>query len=366
MKKKIFWIIAIILVAIVATFIKNNKNIETDTIQIGAILEFTGDYASQGENSKNGIELAKKEINEKGGILGKQIEIIYQDNKNDSPKDALSAFQYLKNQGVNLMIGPNLTPSATVLVPILEQNGVLMISPSVGSEKFGEGSKYAFDVWPPDMGTSANLAEYLFNSGYRKIAILGTQQEWKKQQAEYVKEAFEKLGGTVTVTEIPLDDNNDLRTEALKIKESNPEAIVFTNYGKSDISAIRIRELGVEVPFFSVLIDEKNIVDARGALEGTVFVTSYSPTEEFVQKYKDEYGTDPQFSSDTSYDALHVLANAIENSGSTKTKAVANELSKIKNWSGASGNFSFNEHGNAVKDSVYYVVKGDSYELHEK
>jgi len=222
--KKTIWIVVVIIV-IVGGYFLYNKNQEpqtTEPIKIGAILHLTGSSSFQGENSKKAMDMAVEEINSSGGVLKRQIEIDYQDNQGDNPKGGLSAFYNLTQKGIKLIIGPNLTPTATALAPLLEEEDVTMITPSAGSEKFAEMSSRAFNVFPANKFDSIALAEYIYNKGIRKIAIFGSQQEWENDQANFVKQRFEELGGTVTSTQLPTTDNKDLRTEALKVKTSDP------------------------------------------------------------------------------------------------------------------------------------------------
>ncbi len=359
-RKVLIATIVLLLVALVSWRTYEGQKQNFSTIKIGAILVMSGNYAVQGENSQKGIQLAVNDINERGGVLGRKIQVVYQDNPGDNPTTAISAFNGLIQQNIRLIIGPNLTPSSLALLPLVDPNDALLISPSVGDEKFGEGSKNTFDVWPPDRNTSFTLANYLYQKGIRKIAIFGSEQSWEQQQANYVKQKFQELGGTVTDFELPQVDNLDLRTEALRIKVSNPEAVVFTDYGETSYAARRLRSLGVAVPFYSVLLDENGIQNAQGALEGAVFVTSYTPTQTFIDKFQSSYGVAPQFPADTAYDAMEILAAAIQKAGTTNTADVVNALNGIKSWNGASGNFSFDSYGDAAKQPAMFIVKGTS------
>jgi branched-chain amino acid transport system substrate-binding protein len=364
MKKYILWCIVVLAgvgVAVWYGVARKPAQTAANPIRIGAILELTGNFASQGENSQRGMELAIKEINQNGGILGRPLQAVYQDNKGDKPQEAIGGLNALVAQNVRLVIGPNLTPSATALAPLVESRNVLLMSPSVGSEKFAGASKNIFDLWPPDIHTSQGLAEFVYQKGYRRIAIFASQQEWEKAQGEFVKQKFEALGGTVANIQFPLASNTDLKTEASKIQASNPEVILFTNYGETGTAAKRLRDLGVTAPFFSVLIYEPEIAKAQGALENTVFITSDVTTPEFMAKFKAAYNTMPSFPAANAYDSVYVLAEAMRRSGSTEVQSVVNELASFGEWKGASGIFRFDADGNAVKVPIYNQVMGSSY-----
>lgn len=236
-----------------------NSGSEPKTIKIGVIASMTGAYSNVGENSKKGIDLAVSEVNKKGGVLGRPVEVVYKEYPGEDQKVAVSAFYELTSSGVNLIIGPSLTSTGSALAPLTLPNNALLLSPAIGSEKFAEANENTFSVWPPDKAGVAKLAEFVFAKGFRRVAVIGSQQEWERQMALYFKEDFEKLGGIITDIELPLTTDKDLRTQAIKIKESNPEAVIFTNYGETSYAAKRIREVGLDTPFFSVLLDESGI-----------------------------------------------------------------------------------------------------------
>ncbi len=366
--KKYISIVGLIVI-LVLVFVSMNRNqnsgSEPKTIKIGVIASMTGAYSNVGENSKKGIDLAVSEVNKKGGVLGRPIEVVYKEYPGEDQKVAVSAFYELNSSGINLIIGPSLTTTGSALAPLAVPNNSLLISPAIGSEKFAEANENTFSVWPPDKAGVSKLAEFVFEKGLRRVAVIGSQQEWERQMAVYFKEDFEKLGETITDIELPLMTDKDLRTQSIKIKESNPEAVIFTNYGETSYAAKRIREVGIESPFFSVLLDEEGIKNANGTLEGTIYVTSYTPTPEFVSAYKGYYNTEPQFPADTSYDSVMVLAKAIEKAKSTDTAKVTESLSEISSFSGASGVFGFDASGAAVKTPAYYIVKNGKSELYK-
>ncbi len=360
--KSIFGLIAVLMCGLVVFFsLYKSESDSEKTIKIGAILNLTGSSSFQGENSQKAINLAVEEINAKGGVLGRQIELNYQDNLGDNPVGGLSALHSLLNQKVSLIIGPNQTPTATVLIPVIKDNEIMMISPSVGSAKFAEADDKIFNIYPSNKFDSYALAEYLYNiKGYKKIAIFGSQQEWERDHAYFVKERYEQLGGTVVSLQIPLSDNKDLRSESFKIKTSNPEAVVFTNYGSTAIASKRLKEIGVNVPFYSVLLFQFQIDEAQGALENTIFVTTDTSNTVFEEKFKNKYGNIPAFPALQAYDAMYIIATAIKKAGSTEIEDVITAMKEITNYSGVSGELTFDSDGNVHKRTLYYQVKNNA------
>ncbi|MDO8582517.1 MAG: ABC transporter substrate-binding protein [bacterium] len=360
MKNIWLWVgIIVVLVGGYFAFYKNNTDtkLTNEPINIGAILILSGDGASAGENSKQGADLAVEEINAAGGINGRPIVMSYQDNPGDDTKSAVSALQNLINQDIKLVIGTNWTPSGLAIAPLACEKGAVVISPSLGVKEFNETCDYLFNVWPHDDVLSEKLGEWLYTKGYRRIAVLGSVQEWENQQAVAVKKGFEKAGGTLSIFEITQKDEKDFKTAAAKIKGANPDGVVFTNYTYEQLAARRLRELGVKVPFYSVLIDDDKIKNAAGAFEGAIAVTWFSPSSDFIAKFVAKYGEQPDLASDTSYDAVRLIAQAIEKTGSTDPKAVKDYLGKLTTYNGASGMLQFDGRRGVTKSSNFVVVK---------
>jgi branched-chain amino acid transport system substrate-binding protein len=335
------------------------RAVEEEKTKIGAILMLTGPVGtSWGEYSLKGIELAIKEVNAKGGIDGKKLELVVEDNRGDNPKVAISAFHKLVSEDkVTVIIGPNWSPSGLALAPLVDDKKVVMVSPSLGVADFNEHSDYIFNLWPHDVSITDELAKHVYNEGHRRVAVLGSLQVWEMQQAERFKKTFEKIGGEVVSFQLPNPEDRELRAEAAKIKASDAEAVVFTNMGKEGLSAKRIRESGVDIPFFSILLDDEQLRAAEGALEGAIVVTSFTPTKRFVEKFRQEYGEEPLTTSDTAYDSVMLIAKAMKATGSTDAEKIQDHINSLKTFSGASGHFVFDEKGGVNKPFALKQVR---------
>lgn len=338
-----------------------------DTIKIGAVLPLRGYGVETGETSLKGYELAIKEINERGGISGKKVELIVADHQGDSTAEALSAYRSLKLRGIHLMLGPHFSPLGQAIAPVACEENTLLISPSIGIRGFVETCDYIFDLWPTDHQNSVRLGETVAKKGYKRIAIIGSEQSWEKEQAEGVKQGVENVNGTVVEYIIAQDAATvDFRTEATKVIYANADAIIFTNYGYMHTVAKRLRELGSNADFYSVTIDERLKNAAEGALENTIIITSFTPTEEFKSKYKLEYNKDPDFSADTSYDSVILLAQAIDSTNSTDPKVLASHLHAIDYYEGASGKLQFTTAGGVTKQAAFLTIRNNTIIKYEE
>jgi len=351
-------IVLILIIGVTYLLIKDRKATEDETVRIGAILILSGVGANWGENSQRGAELAVEEINQRGGINGRPLEIIYQDNPGDSPKDAVNALHNLISRDIGVVLGTNWTPSGLATAPIACEKEVVMISPSLGVGEFNETCDYLFNVWPHDDVLSRYLGGWLYEEGYRNIAVLGSIQEWENAQANAVKEGFENAGGQLAIFEITQKDEKDFKTAAAKIKAANPDAIVFTNFSYEHLAAKRLRELQIETPFFSILIDNERIQGASGALEGAIAITSFAPSKKFIDKFIKKYEMSPDIGTDTSYDAINLIAEAMNKTNSTDPGLIKDYINSLDSYLGASGQLKFDGKGGVTKDPKFIIVQG--------
>lgn len=366
-------IIASILIIIIALgffgyFQLTGNAVKEDTITIGSIGILTGNSGgvSWGIAAKNGIDMAISDINSKGGINGKLLSVIYEDDQGDSKK-TISAFQKLTDvNNINIIIGTTWSSTGIPLIKLADEKKVLMISPSLGKPEFNEGSKYLFNTWPHDVTLSANLADYVFKKGHRKVALIGAEELWVKDQTNAFKKRFEELGGKVEVLVEPTPSDKNVDTEALKIKNNKDiDAIVSTTDGVlvGSLVAKRARELGVTLPIYSITIDSDSIKASDGAYDRMEYLTFLTPTNEFKERYEKKYGT-INIGADSAYDAVMLIAKAINETKSTDTSVLADYLGKIKEYDGVSGHLVSDGKRGFIKDfKVMKVVNGSSVAL---
>lgn len=349
--------IILIIIAILVGRNSSNQLSSENSIKIGALYNLSGIGANSGQNSRQGTDMAVEEINKSGGVLGRKIEVVYEDNLGDDTKTALAAINKFEQNGIKVVIGTNWTPSGLAVAPVACQKGMVMVSPSLGVAEFNETCDFLFNLWPHDDLFSKELGSTIVQQGYKKVAIVGSLQEWEKTQAQAARQGIEAAGGAIVAFELPQEDKSEFRSEAAKIKASNPEAVVLTNYTYEGPAAKQLREIGVTAPFFSVLIDSQMIESANGALEGAVAITPFSPTFEFSKKFQTRYEGVPDLSSDTAYDAVKLITQAMEKTKSTDPVDIKNYIGSLKTHNGASGHLVFDGKGGVTKEPNFVLVK---------
>ncbi len=323
-----------------------------NTIKIGAIMPLTGDAAVEGLPSEKVVRLAVDQINEKGGIDGKQLQLIVEDGKCDG-QDAANAMQKLVSvDGVKVVIGGLCSSESLAAAPIANANHVLLFSPSASSpELTTKGGHYFLRDYPSDASQGKVLADVAYNKkGLRKIAIIEEQNDYPMGVADAFIAEFEKLGGNVQ-TEQFAPEVTDFRTTLTKLRLSNPDALfVSTQAPKaSELILSQVKELNWEVPLIGVdIVAGSDLPKAHPDLVEGMLVAEFgydassTPFQNFVSAYKAKYNEDPQFLSyaQTEYDAVNILADAIKAVGYDSDKILA-WLHGVQNWPGISGPISF-------------------------
>ena len=321
----------------------------------------SGEGSSWGTAERNGIDMAVDKINSDGGINGRPIKIVYQDDRGD-PTTAVSAFRNLVDeQGINIIIGTTWSRTGLAVAPLANSSRVVMVSPSLGVAQFNEQSPYLFNVWPHDYLLSEQLAEAVFERNYRNVAVIGAQEVWVSDQTIAFNRRFTSLGGNISLLFEPETTNRDMRTEAAKIKNSNVDAIVYLTDGVQvgTIMAQRVKEQGIEKPSFSVTLTQDDITASRNAYDGTVFMTSLTPSPEFEADYKNRFEKELEIGGDSAYDVVMLLAQAIQETNSTDSEQVARYLRSVKTYSGMSGRLTADGRGGFTKPyAARLIVNG--------
>lgn len=357
--KKIIWIVIILIIiwGIVAVVGGSNEPTETGSIKIGALLCLTGACAEWGENSLDGLRLATDEINNTGGVLGRNIELVVQDSSEDNPATSVSAYRQLRLKDIDYIIGPTWTAAGLAIAPIAADDDVIITSPSLGVAGFNEESDNIFNVWPHDDIATRALVRFAFERGLRNAAIFSSKESWYQLQGDAFEDEFTKLGGIITVREEPLLTQRDLKTEALKIKDSNPDVVMYSNFDNMGIMAKELRTFGYTGEQMSILMDESRINQAQGAFEDAIYVQYDKPKQSFIDSYKARFGKEPGITADTAYDALYIYAKIISDTGTDNLEKVKKTYLKIKLYSGVSGELTFDGKGGVTKPPVFWMVK---------
>jgi branched-chain amino acid transport system substrate-binding protein len=352
-----------LLITLGAALLQSAAYSEPQAVKVGVMLCLSGDCAEWGTNGLKGVQLAADELNRKGGILGRRVELSVQDSRDTTPSHSVSAYRKLtQDKQISFIIGPTWTVGGMPIAPLIAKNKQLIVmSPSVGVKEFNESSDNIFNDWPHDEVATRAMADYAIKQGWKKGAIFGSQDPFYMTQSSIFEEEYTRRGGKIAAKVEPLPDSRELKAEALRIKAADPDFVVFTNY-QADVIAKELSGIKFSKPILAVQMEKNRVKDAAGALEGVVFAMYETPAQAFQEQFRARFKAEPGISADTGYDALMVYAKSAEKAGTTNPSVLKQALRSTRNFSGASGTFSFNEKGAVDKSPVLWRVKGLAYE----
>lgn len=356
----------------------------SDTIKLGANLEMTGTNATFGQSATNGAKLAIKEINAKGGVLGKKISLVVADNKSEAA-EAANAMQKLISQDKVLGVIAPIASSSVIAGAQVNMDGkVLAISPTASNPKVtvdpatGKTRDYLFRAAFIDPFQGSVMANFATKTLKGKTAALyiDNSSDYAKGLGQFFKETFIKNGGTIVAEEAYLAKDTDFKSTLTKIKAANADIIFVPGYYQEVGMIVKQgREIGIKAAILGGDgWDSAKLPEIAGAeaLNNTFFANHYSPEDNspairtFVDSYKAEYGETPDAFAALSYDATMMIIEAIKRAGSEDTVKIKDELAKTKDYQAVSGVITLNETHDAVKSAVVIEMKDGKQTFKEK
>ena len=355
MSKTILWVVMVIIILVGGYFLLTAPAQETGPIKIGVIGPLTGDAAVYGEPIRNVIALAASQINNAGGIDNRPIEMIYEDGKCNG-KDAASAMQKLANvDKVKVVIGGFCSSESLSAVPIATEAKIILLSIGSSSPDLSGKSKYFFRNYPSDNTQGKILADISYNNkGWKNVAIIQEQLDYPLGIKKAFENEFTSLGGKVEV-ETFLTETNDFRTQLTKLKGNKPDALFISVQTPQAAENIlrQVKELkwnvnllGADViPGSSLPSEKPNLVEGMIVAEFGYDKDSLK-FQKFEKEYTEMYNKAPEYLSysQTAYDGLFLIKDAIEASGGVDTDKMVNWLESLNRWEGVSGFLSFDEN----------------------
>jgi branched-chain amino acid transport system substrate-binding protein len=351
-------------------------------IKFGEFASLTGKEATFGISSHEGTLLAVEELNASGGLLGRKVELLTEDDQSKAGEPATVVNKLIARDGAVAILGEVASSRSLEAAPICQQNKIPMISPSSTNPKVTETGDFIFRVCfiDPFQGTvMANFATKTLKA--KKVAIFtDVKSDYSKGLAKFFKESFTKGGGQITVE---LDFNGgdkDFKAQLTSIKSSSPDAVFIPGY-YTDVAIICIqaKQLGLTVPIFGGdgWESDKLIEIGKDAVEGQYFSTHYHPdigsprSKAFVEAYKKRFkNTDgspkaPDAMAALGYDSAMILADAIKRAGSTDGQKVRDMLAVTKDFDGVTGKTTINAQRDATKSAVILQVKDGKFKYLE-
>ncbi len=343
---------------------------DPDPIKIGIVVGLTGRSTDLGEASRNAVQLAAEEINQAGGINGRQISLIALDDEG-KPETAAAAVRTAHADGAIALIGPNLSSIAAAMLPEINRLELVTISPTASSLDFVNLDDYLFRINWSTRENAGAYAKHYYDRGLRHVvaAIDANNRVFSESWLTEFTTAFEALG-SVTVESELFDANSDqgYSTTARKLLDSNPNAILLIS-NSVDTAQItqQIRKMDTDTLIVAAewAASERLLQLGGKAIEGIEMLQSYDRTDtserylRFKNAYHERFGYDPGYSSVAAYDAALLLFGALRIDDDPA--ALKGNLVRLPVIDGLQQPLKFNKYGDAERRAFFVTVRDGSF-----
>ncbi|AEM73815.1 ABC transporter substrate-binding protein [Caldicellulosiruptor acetigenus] len=367
--------IMVVLVLIISVF-SYAQSSSSKTIRLGVNLELSGAVAQFGQRNLEGLRMAIDEINSKGGVLGKKLELVVYDNKSDKTEALNVATKLATKENVLAMLGP-VTSGATKSASVAAQRYKVPLISSTATddlvtvdERTGKTKPYIFRICFNDSFQGSVMANFALKTLKIKTAavIYDASSDYSKGLYKNFKEAFAKGGGKLVAEEAFSKGEQDFNGILTKIRDKKPQAIFApVYYDEAGLIIKQARELGMWIPILGADgFDDPKVVEKAGSKYATnvFFSTHYSSqdtdkrVQEFKKKYQAKYKIEPNALSALGYDLGYFIADAIKRANSTTDREkLRRTLESTKNFVGVTGIITIDAKHNAKKSAVIIEIK---------
>lgn len=333
----------------------------TGDIPVGMYGALTGSEAAFGTSTLQGVQLAADEINAAGGVLGgRRIRLVVEDDQGRAEEAASVVTKLITSNDVIGLIGENSSAQSLAAAPTAQQNQVPMISPSSTNPAVTEKGDYIFRVCFTDPYQGKALAAFVRNElKLDKAAILvDKKNDYSVGLAEVFRKEFEGAGGRIVAEQSYTGGDTEFRPQLTTIKAAAPQALFIPGfYTEVGQIAIQARDLGLTIPLVGGDgWDSPAVIQIGGkAIEGSYFSDHYfvgdtrPVVQHFVNAYRNRHGKNPEATAALGYDALKIFAAAVQRAGSTDKKAIRDQISATKEYTGVSGTITMGADRNPIK-----------------
>jgi branched-chain amino acid transport system substrate-binding protein len=336
-------------------------------VKIGATTCLTGALSTFGVSSVQGAKLAVEEINAAGGTLGQQIQFIVEDNGSKAGETATITRKLISQDKVVAILG-DLTSSATMEgAPLAQAAKIPLLTPSATNVAITKIGNYIFRSCFIDPFTGKIMAKFALDRLKAKQAIVMTdvKQDYSVGLTDAIRQYFSENGaGTLQSFSYSSGDTN-FRTQLTAVRMANPDVVFLPGYYTEAALILRqARQLGITCPFVGGEgWDSPALVEVAGkAAEGNYYTDHFSAADpdprvqKFVQLYRGKYGALPDALAALWYDGARLLAQAVEQAGSTETAKIRDALAATRDFEGVTGRISIDQDRNASKPGVILKI----------
>lgn len=342
-------------------------------IKLAVIAPLTGDFAQYGEAYRTAVELTVSQVNAAGGIDGKMLAYDIFDDKNDARESATLAGRIAADDSYIAVVGPFASTCALACAPILQNAGIVEMCPTCTHPDLTSTGDYIFRGAITSELEAPIFADVTLNKlDAKRVGIIYTQDDWGITTEQEYAAKLKELGGTVVIAESYISGSTrDFTPILTKIANEDIELLfVAAMYNDSAMILEQLKQLGYEGRFkiqgTGSLYTDEFLELAGDNAEGMYITASFyaaNPAEnvqQFVSEYTEMFGSEPNLFAASVYDGVGLIVEALRN-GATDRQSLRDNLAAIKDYQGVTGNASFNENRDVIKDEVVLKIEDGKF-----
>lgn len=356
-----------------------NKASSQVTIKLGFLGAKTGSVANYGLPGEKGMKMAIDELNAKGGVLGKKLQGIYEDDKGDNSEIANIATKYITQNKVAAMVGDPCTGLTKVAAKIAQTNKVVIFSAGATGAGVVEIGDYVFRNTLLDKFAAPAVVDWMINKqGWKNVAIITSMNNgYSTALTPVFKDAILAKGGKIVLEESVNDGETDFTAQVTKLKNAKADVLVFTGYYTEAaliMNQVQKKGLNIKLVGGDGLYGQDLAKLGQTAVEEKVILycgfSSDQPspeTDKFIKAYQAKYNEEPDMFSAQYYDAVMILAKAMEEAKSADPTVYKDKLAQLKGYPGVSGQTTIRADREPLKSPVFLLtIKNGKFALEDK
>ena len=347
----------------------------TNEIKIAVAGPYTGSVAAFGEMIKRGAELKAKEINAAGGVNGKTLTLIFEDDAGKDKEASLVAERIASNRQILAVVGHFNSACSLAGKPIYKRAGIVELSPGSTNVNVAAGSEWTFRNIYRDDFQAAFAAKYIKNvlGDIQKVAVFFDNDDYGSGLKDSFTAEAKELGLEIVGIEAYDRDNTDFKAQLTSIKAKQPDLIFLSGlYSQAGLIASQAREVGIAAQLFGADgVDSPDFLEIAGdAAEGTYVTTPFvfrlddPKAQKMATAFEEMHGVAPDTWAALTYDAVGMIVEAIEKGGENR-KAIRDHLASINNpekgYDGITGLTYFDENGDCTKPAYVKIVEDGQF-----
>jgi branched-chain amino acid transport system substrate-binding protein len=342
------------ILALAVAVVSLSARAEQKPIVIGASMSLSGAYASGGKYSLEGTQLWVDDMNERGGLLGRPLRLVYYDDKSDANTGVQLYEKLITDDKVDLLIGPYSSAVTSAVSTVAEKHHMAMLGPEAADVKiYQRGYKYNFQAQTQASRYMQGALALAKSKGYRKLAMLSEDTAFPKAVASEVAKLAPQYGLEVVFNETYPKGSSDFSALLTKVKQTGADVVFANSYLPDSQGIIRqSREMAVDAKMFAVAVGaaEPEFGNLGSTGEYVFGATQWGASmpwpgnREFAARYEKKFGRKPDYHSASNYAAGQVLEAAVKQAGSLDQEKLAAAIRKLK-LDTVYGHFELDEHG---------------------